>query len=122
MGAMSSWIGMHIASGRRLGDIDHIWQSVRKILTTPIGSRVERREFGSIIPKLIDRPINDHTRLQVMAATAQAVIRWEPRIRPVRITLAVGGEASALVVDLVATRRDASGNGQQITLSLPLSG
>ena len=39
---------------------DHIKQSIADILLTPVGSRIQRREYGSLIPMLIDRPIN-HT-------------------------------------------------------------
>lgn len=119
---MSAWLGMNATTGASLGDLGHIWQSVRKILTTPLGSRVERREFGSLIPALIDQPLNAATRLKVIAATAAAVIRWEPRIRPQKIALTLGSAPSAVVVDLVATRRDGPRAGEQVTLSIPVLG
>lgn len=73
--------GMNAITGRRLDGIEHIQQSVRDILTTPIGSRVMRRDYGSLLPELIDAPLNDATLLQAYAATIMALIRWEPRIR-----------------------------------------
>ena len=36
-----------------------IQQSLQDIITTPIGSRVMRREYGSLIFELLDQPIND---------------------------------------------------------------
>ncbi|CAI0906396.1 Uncharacterised protein [Serratia quinivorans] len=40
--------GMNTNSGRAVEDIDHIRQSISKILLTPIGSRITRRPFGSL--------------------------------------------------------------------------
>ena len=36
----------------------HIKQSIADILLTPIGSRIQRRDYGSRMPELIDRPMN----------------------------------------------------------------
>ena len=47
---------------------DQLWQSVTKILTTPTGSRVMRRDFGSVVPDLLDAPQNTVTRMQLMGA------------------------------------------------------
>lgn len=115
--------GMNADTGERMEGITHIRQSIGKILTTPIGTRVMRREFGSLIPDLIDAPINPRTRLQVMAATATAVIRWEPRIRPSRISLRMESgleSAAGLVVELTGTLRDGPRAGQTVSLSVPI--
>lgn len=97
--------GMHRATGRALDGIDHIRQSIADILTTPLGSRVMRRDYGSLLPELIDQPQNAATHLQLMAATVDALLRWEPRVRPVRVALFYGdtrGHAEAdLDVELV---------------------
>lgn len=63
-----------------LNDMEHLKQSIRDILTTPLASRVMRREYGSLVPDLIDEPMNDTTRLQCMSAAVIALTRWEPRI------------------------------------------
>ncbi|STL39929.1 Baseplate assembly protein W [Escherichia coli] len=39
-----------------------------------------RREYGSLVPDLIDEPMNNTTRLQCMSAAVIALTRWEPRI------------------------------------------
>jgi len=59
----------------------HLRQSIRDILTTPIGSRVMRRDYGSKIYRLIDAPMNRSTLLAIYAATADAIHKWEPRLR-----------------------------------------
>ena len=99
--------GMNRETGKAITDIDHIRQSVRDILMTPEGSRIARREYGSLLSVLIDQPQNDVTRLQVMAATYAALSRWEPRIRlaSVEITSAFDG---SMQVELTGQRGDGS--------------
>lgn len=116
-----SHAGMNAETGRYMDGIEHIRQSIRKILTTPVGSRIMRRTFGSTVPDLVDSPINERTRLLVMSATATAVIQWEPRIRPVRVTMEMS-DASGLTVELVATLRDGPGGDSPLNLSIPLGG
>lgn len=71
----------------------HLEQSIADILTTPVGSRVARRDYGSLLPELLDQPFNRTTVLKLYAATAAAISRWEPRIRLKRVSL-VAGQAS----------------------------
>lgn len=78
---------MNRQSGRSIGTLDHLRQSMADVLTTPLGSRVMRREYGSQIPDLIDQPLNGATTLLVYAATAMALMRWEPRVRLSRVQL-----------------------------------
>lgn len=54
----------------------HVHQSIQTILTTPIGARVMRRDFGSDIPSLVDAPMNAANIMALFAATAAAL---EPR-------------------------------------------
>jgi phage-related baseplate assembly protein/phage baseplate assembly protein W len=63
----------------------HIVQSIGDILSTPVGSRVLRRAYGSRLADLFGRPVNRQTLLEIYAATAEALARWEPRIRLTRV-------------------------------------
>ncbi len=72
-------------NGKNISELEHIKQSIQDILTTPIGSRVMRREYGSLLPRLIDAPLNEATILQVQSAAATAILRWENRIAIERI-------------------------------------
>ncbi|NUV26008.1 hypothetical protein MS6204_04969 [Escherichia coli] len=65
---MTLYSGMNNTSGKVITDIDHLRQSVRDILLTPQGSRIARREYGSLLSALIDQPQNPALRLQVMSA------------------------------------------------------
>ncbi|EPD7661448.1 hypothetical protein ACSD1U_003074 [Escherichia coli] len=51
---MTLYSGMNNTSGKAITDIDHLRQSVRDILLTPQGSRIARREYGSLLSALID--------------------------------------------------------------------
>ncbi|MDH1589714.1 GPW/gp25 family protein, partial [Stutzerimonas stutzeri] len=91
---------MNRATGTAIDSTAHIAQSIGDILTTPIGSRVMRRDYGSLLPDLIDAPFNDATRLQAYAAVAMALLRWEPRIRLSRVQFYQGEQAGQVVLDV----------------------
>ncbi|WP_439257126.1 GPW/gp25 family protein [Lonepinella sp. BR2271] len=59
---------------------EHIKQSVADILTTQIGTRIQRRDYGSNIPKLIDRPIDRVLILQIASCAVVALNKWEKRL------------------------------------------
>jgi phage baseplate assembly protein W len=79
--------GMDRNTGKPLGGFDHLRQSIQDILTTPIGSRVHRRDYGSRIPRAVDRPVNQAFIADVVAGTAEALDRWEPRLRLERVII-----------------------------------
>lgn len=97
---------MHRATGKRLTSEAHIEQSIADILTTPVGSRVMRRDYGSRLPELVDMPMNAATRLLIAAASAGAIRRWEPRIRLSRVQLTSGDASGSMAILLTGTRTD----------------
>jgi phage baseplate assembly protein W len=113
-------LGLNAATGQAVADLDHIRQSLATILGTPLGSRVMRRAFGSLVPDLLDKPLNGKTRMQVMAAAVMAISAWEPRVELARIQLQAGNTASGLLVDLELARRDGPSAGQPTSLHIPL--
>ncbi len=87
-------------------DLDnHLTQSITDILTTPKGSRVMRRDYGSALPDLIDAPMTGETIVDVFAATAEALDVWEPRLRlhRVEITSATAGRMTLRLTGDVVT-------------------
>ncbi|EHD23643.1 MULTISPECIES: GPW/gp25 family protein [Brenneria] len=104
------YTGMNPNGLGTLTDSDHLWQSARDILTTPIGSRVMRRDYGSIVPDLIDAPQNEVTRLQLMSATVIALTRWEPRIalNAVDIVYSASGKVEANLTGLITETMELS--------------
>ncbi|WP_341814689.1 MULTISPECIES: GPW/gp25 family protein [unclassified Wolbachia] len=73
--------GMSATSGKELEGLDHLKQSIIDILTTPIGSRIMRRKYGSRLFELVDKPVNRDFTLEIYAATAEALEKWEKRFK-----------------------------------------
>ena len=80
-----SVIGMDANNGRAIDGLDHLRQSVRDILMTPLGSRVMRRDYGSGLFELIDANLTPLTLALIYAATVDALRKWEPRLRVTRV-------------------------------------
>lgn len=108
--------GMNRNTGFGISDTEHISQSMRDILLTPVGSRVMRREYGSILSELIDMPQNPALRLQIMVACYSAIQKWEPRIRLTAISFETG-DAGEMYVDITGMRTD-TGASVSTTVSL----
>ena len=83
---------MHRATGRAIDLPEHIAQAVADIVTTPLGSRVMRRDYGCLLPLLLDQPDNAATQIRITSAVAGALMRWEPRVRLMRLGLARDAE------------------------------
>jgi phage baseplate assembly protein W len=108
---------MNRETGGAIGDLDLISQSITDILTTRIGTRVMRREYGSLLPELVDHPFNDATRLRVYAATVMALMRWEPRISLNRVQFLGANLQGQSVLGLEGTLVDTN---EPLSMSLPL--
>ena len=115
-------IGMHARTGKRIEGIEHLRQSVLDILTTPVGSLPMRRDYGSLLPALIDHPFNAQNRVRLYGATAQALHRWEQRLRLRRVLIEQGGNVAAYVVSIDGFRIDTPGKAEAVRLSIPISG
>jgi phage baseplate assembly protein W len=79
--------GMSRTTGGYLDDLEHLKQSIVDILTTPVGSRVMRREYGSNLFYLVDKSVNREFLQQIYAAVAEAIEKWEPRFDLKKITV-----------------------------------
>lgn len=108
---------MNRETGGAIGTREHISQSITDILTTRIGTRVMRREYGSLLPELVDHPFNDVTRLRVYAATVIALMRWETRINLSRVQFTGANLQGQAVIELQGSVVD---NNEPLSLSLPL--
>ena len=88
-------------------------EELMRLLLTPQGSRIARREYGSLLSTLIDQPQNPALRLQVMSAVYVALSRWEPRLTLDYITINSNFDGS-MVVELTGRRN----NGVPVSLSV----
>ena len=109
--------GMCAKTGKTLDGVAHLQQSVTDIVLTPIGTRIERRTYGSDVPELLDQPDTPYTRIRVFSAAVHALGLWEQRLRITEI-------------QMVSMAREAQGrsmlkiegqmNGRNISLAVPL--
>lgn len=117
-------IGLDARTGKPLSDAAHLAQSIADILSTPIGTRVMRRDYGSALFDLIDRPLNAATRMLIHAATAMALSKWEPRLKltAVRLSGATPAELAAgrITLEITGRRTDVPAPLAATSLTLPL--
>ena len=105
--------GMSRESGKPLTGTQHLRQSVADILSTRKGTRVMRRDYGSNLPDLVDRPINKSTLAAIRAETVDALAKWEPRLRCERVHLTEVYDGQVLM-DLTFTFLP---DGREVTLT-----
>ncbi|MCG6986097.1 MAG: GPW/gp25 family protein [Thiocapsa sp.] len=66
---------------------EDIRQAVQIILGTAEGERVMRPDFGAGLHRLVFEPISATTMAMVRHRVEQALIRWEPRIDRIEVTV-----------------------------------
>lgn len=112
-------IGVNATTGKPISGLDRLSQAVKDILLTPLGSRVGRREYGSLLSELIDQPVNATTRIRLFAATALALLRWEPELKLTKVALEQIGPGS-FALALEGDRLGAGTPNARIRLTVPL--
>lgn len=110
-------IGMNAKTGRTITSRQHLAQSIADIVTTPLGSRIMRREYGCPMADLQDWPLNSATRLQACSAITMAIMRWEPRIQLSRVGLAPTDVPGGALLDIEGTVTDTN---EALNLRVPL--
>ncbi|KAA5938646.1 baseplate assembly protein [Pantoea sp. Bo_2] len=110
------YTGLNRQQGGSVSDLAHIQQSVTDILTTPKGTRLMLRDYGSDLPSLVDGTLTPTLRLKVISAAYSAISRWEPRITLKSVTAETA--QGRIVLTLTAARRD---NQATITLTSSLA-
>lgn len=113
-------LGMDKNTGKAISGDAHLVQSIADILSTPIGSRVMRRDYGSLLFEIIDRPINGAIRMLLHAATAIALARWEPRLQLTRVSLDGEPQDGRLTIRIEGIRTDLPGANRLDTLTIPI--
>lgn len=117
-----SYRGLNRRTGAAIADTEHIRQSIADILLTPVGSRIMRRDYGSLLPELIDQPLHAGTRLRLVSASIMALLRWEPRIQPIRVSLVAGDDHGAVYLNLEAVATTGPRTGHSINFTVPMRG
>jgi len=104
--------GVSVHTGKPLSGTEHLRQSITDILTTPIGTRVMRRDYGSRLFDLIDAPSTPGTVIDIYSAAATAIKQWEPRYKVSRIRVAAIS-VGRLVLDIFGLDKE---SGQILAL------
>lgn len=87
MTTIADFQGMDAVTSRAIAATAHLAQSIGDILSTRIGTRVERRQYGSNVPDYIDAPMTNVQRTRMYGAAAAALLTWDPRLKLARIQL-----------------------------------
>ena len=62
-----------------------------------------RRDFGSLLPDLIDQKMTQKNILQVYSAAAEAIDKWEPRFRMLMGAVNAADASGRIQLDLYGT-------------------
>ena len=81
-------------------DEEDIRQAIGIILGTTPGERVMRPDFGSGLYALIFEPINTTTEALAKHHVEQALIRWEPRIDSIEVSVTDDARVGRLMIDI----------------------
>lgn len=104
-------------NGKKLLVIDHIRQSLADLISTPIGSRVMRRNYGTLVANLIDQPTSEALILKCYSTIYSATLLWEPRIQINQMNIGQinqGKTELTIEATLVET-------GENVNLNIPVS-
>jgi uncharacterized protein len=103
---------MNINDGKDISEINHLKQSISNILTTPIGSRVMRRDYGSNLFNKIDYPVNGELIAEIYLDIVESLFIWEPRFELDQVAVQ-NIENGKITIDLEGSFLS---NGEKITL------
>ena len=103
-------------NGSELTELEHIRQSLEDIATTPIGSRLMRREYGTLLASLMDQPIGQALYLKIYSTLYSAYVRWEDRIEISQISVAELNKGQ-LILDVIGFLKT---NGNEVYMSIPV--
>ena len=91
--------GMNINTGRSIEDMEHLRQSITNILSTPIGSRIMRRDYGSRLFKRLDAPLTGELLAEIYADVVEALFSYEPRFEVTNVSV-VSMDQGHLILDV----------------------
>ena len=103
---------MNITTGTDISEINHLKQSISNILTTPIGSRTMRRDYGSNLFNKIDHPVNGELIAEIYLDIVESLFIWEPRFELDQVAVQ-NIENGKITIDLEGSFLS---NGEKITL------
>lgn len=95
---------MHRETGKGIGGVEELEQSLDEILATQRGDRVMRADYGTELLELVDVGMDASGKARLSQATAEAIMRHEPRVRVSRVVARAEAGAVTFEVQAEATR------------------
>lgn len=80
---------------------EDIQQSLRIILSTRLGERIMRPDFGTNLHNLVFHNMDLTARTQLSAAIEKAILYWEPRIRLTKVSFDMSEETNGVLYMLL---------------------
>lgn len=77
---------------------DRIQDAIWIVLSTALGERVMREDFGAGVNDYVFQSNSDLMRAQLAAAVSAALTKWEPRIQLAGVTVQAGSEPSQVLI------------------------
>lgn len=74
-------------NGKPLVLYRHIRQSIRDIITTPLGTRLMNPTYGCGLFRYVDSPLTEANILRISQEIHEALVRWERRVRVLRTAI-----------------------------------
>jgi len=79
---------------------DRIQDAIWIILSTSLGERLMRPDFGAGIHDYVFQPNSEVIQTQLRAAVNKALLKWEPRIDLLNVTVQEGSQPSEVLVSI----------------------
>lgn len=88
---------MNRVTGKTMSDKANLVQSIDNIISTPLGTRVTVRDFGSRLPYILDKPVTAGMITDCFVAIADALRKWEPRFSLLTLNINLSQLTSGIV-------------------------
>lgn len=79
-------VGWDRQTGGIITGWQHVLQSLDDLFTTRFGERVMREWYGSLVPQLLGRNMNEVEIVTYFQAICSAIDQFEPRLKVVKVT------------------------------------
>ena len=97
---------MNKFTGAKIDQNGHIRQSINTILSTVIGTRIQRRQFGSFLFDMVDRSLTPRTQQLLIAVIAHAIAAYETRVSLESTQIKIDS-AGRVTIDTITTTNQA---------------
>lgn len=99
----------------------NVRESIRIILMTQPRERLRLAEFGAGLATYLFEPNTASTRMLIEGRIADAIARWEPRVRVESVAVTADADDAASSTATILYRLVATQQLQRVTLSIPLT-